>query len=109
MSPRLKITYFIIKLKLNLLEKNEEGKYETDNEIVEYSSDPTQNEELIQAFLGKWVERDYVMLDNKVGVEINFNKIFYKPEVLRPIDDIKADLEASNAILVGLMGDIFND
>jgi type I restriction enzyme M protein len=84
-------------------------KTEKDNEIIEYSSDPAQNEELIKSFLDKWVERDYVMLDNKVGVEINFNKIFYKPEVLRPIDDIKADLEASNAILVGLMGDIFND
>lgn len=84
-------------------------KTEKDNEIIEYSSNPVQNKELTQAFLNKWVERDYVMLDNKVGVEINFNKIFYKPEVLRPIDDIKADLEASNAVLVGLMGDIFND
>lgn len=84
-------------------------KTEKDNEIIEYSSDATQNEELTQSFLNKWVERDYIMLDNKVGVEINFNKIFYKPEVLRPIEDIKADLEASNAVLIGLMGDIFND
>lgn len=84
-------------------------KTEKDNEIIEYSSDTVKNKELTEAFLDKWVERDYVMLDNKVGVEINFNKIFYKPEVLRPIDDIKTDLEASNAVLVGLMGDIFND
>lgn len=84
-------------------------KTEKDNEIIEYSSDAIKNKELTQSFLDKWVERDYVMLDNKVGVEINFNKIFYKPEVLRPIDDIKTDLEASNAVLVGLMGDIFND
>lgn len=101
--------FFYNKVKIKFTEKNENGKYETDNEIIEYSSDATQNEELMQAFLNKWVERDYVMLDNKVGVEINFNKIFYKPEVLRPIDDIKEDLEASNAVLVGLMGDIFND
>ena len=84
-------------------------KTEKDNEIIEYSSDTVKNEELTQAFLDKWVEREYIPLENKVGVEINFNKIFYKPEVLRPIDDIKTDLEASNAVLVGLMGDIFND
>lgn len=84
-------------------------KTEKDNEIIEYSSDVNQNEEFIQLFLDKWVEREYIPLENKVGAEINFNKIFYKPEVLRPIDDIKADLEASNAVLVGLMGDIFND
>jgi type I restriction enzyme M protein len=84
-------------------------KTEKDNEIIEYSSDIIKNEELKQSFLNKWVERQYIPLENKVGVEINFNKIFYKPEVLRPIDDIKTDLKASNAVLLGLMGEIFND
>lgn len=101
--------FFYNKVKIKFTEKNEDGKFETDNEIIEYSSNVSKNEELTQSFLDKWVEREYIPLENKVGVEINFNKIFYKPEVLRPIDDIKTDLEASNAALVGLMGDIFND
>jgi type I restriction enzyme M protein len=27
-----------------------------------------------------------------VGVELNFNKIFYKPETLRPVSEIAAEI-----------------
>ena len=36
--------------------------------------------------------RPFEYLDNTIGVEINFNKIFYKPEKLEPIQDLLADL-----------------
>ena len=34
-----------------------------------------------------------LLLDNVVGVEINFNKIFYKPEQLRPLESILSDIK----------------
>jgi type I restriction enzyme M protein len=43
--------------------------------------------------MAKYVTRPFEYLDNTVGVEINFNKIFYQPEKLEPIQDILAELK----------------
>jgi type I restriction enzyme M protein len=40
------------------------------------------------------VTRPFEYSDNVIGVEINFNKIFYVPEQLTPISDLQADLES---------------
>ncbi|MEI7502298.1 MAG: N-6 DNA methylase, partial [Paludibacter sp.] len=64
-----------------------------DYEIIAYSPNEDENRANIAAFMAKYVTRPYEYLDNTVGVEINFNKVFYKPEKLEDIQDILADLK----------------
>jgi type I restriction enzyme M protein len=66
--------------------------YQKDYEIIPYHPDPAQNQQAIDAFLARYVTRPFQLLDNEVGVEVNFNKVFYKPEKLRPIADILVEL-----------------
>lgn len=63
-----------------------------DYEIIPYSPNEEENCANIADFMAKYVTRPFVYLDNTVGVEINFNKIFYQPEKLEPIQDILAEL-----------------
>lgn len=84
-------------------------KTETDYETIPFSFKEKTNSKNIQDFLDKWVEKAYTLEERTVGVEVNFNKIFYKPEVLRPLDEIKNELLASHDKLSQLMGDVFND
>ena len=42
--------------------------------------------------MAKYITRPFEFPDNTVGVEINFNKIFYKPEKLEKIENILFDL-----------------
>lgn len=83
--------------------------YEKDYEVIPYSPSEEDNRQEIDSFMKKWVERPYEELGNTVGVEVNFNKIFYKPEVLRPLEEIKADLLESHDKLSQLMQEVFND
>jgi len=64
-----------------------------DYEIIPYHPAEATNQSNIDAFMAKYITKPYEYLDNVVGVEINFNKVFYTPEVLRPIDAISKDLE----------------
>ena len=43
--------------------------------------------------MAKYITKPFEYLDNTIGVEINFNKIFYKPEKLRPLENILADID----------------
>lgn len=63
-----------------------------DYEIIPYSPNEDENRTNIANFMAKYVTRPFEYLDNTIGVEINFNKIFYQPEKLEPIQDILADL-----------------
>ena len=45
-------------------------------------------------FLVKYITRPFAYLENVVGVELNFNKIFYKPEKLHEVVDILAEIDA---------------
>jgi type I restriction enzyme M protein len=63
-----------------------------DYEIIPYSPNEEENSANIANFMAKYVTRPFEYLDNTVGVEINFNKIFYQPEKLEAIQDILADL-----------------
>jgi type I restriction enzyme M protein len=42
----------------------------------------------------------------KVGYEINFNRYFYKPKTLRPLEEIRADLLAVEKEAEGLLGEL---
>ncbi|UCA61789.1 SAM-dependent methyltransferase [Chryseobacterium rhizoplanae] len=65
-----------------------------DYEIIPYSPDETENQQWISDFMAKYVSRPFEYVDNIIGVEINFNKVFYTPEKLREVSTINADLEA---------------
>ena len=42
----------------------------------------------------------------KIGYEINFNRHFYKPQPLRPLEDIRADILAVERETDGLLAEI---
>ena len=73
-----------------------------DYEIIPYSPDETENQQWIADFMAKYVTKPFEYVDNVIGVEINFNKVFYKPEKLREVATIKADLEALEKELTNL-------
>ena len=64
-----------------------------DYEIISYSPNEDENIANIAAFMTKYVTRPFEYLDNTIGLEINFNKVFYKPEKLDKIEDILSDLK----------------
>lgn len=63
-----------------------------DYEIIPYSPNIIENDRNIAAFLAKYVTKPFEYIDNVIGVEINFNKVFYKPEKLRVLDEITFEL-----------------
>ncbi|MCT7996316.1 HsdM family class I SAM-dependent methyltransferase [Laspinema olomoucense] len=62
--------------------------YQKDYEIIPYRRDPEENQAAIEAFMSKYITKPFEYLENVVGVEINFNKVFYKPEQLRSVEEI---------------------
>jgi len=66
---------------------------EKDYEIIPFRMDAAQNQAEIAAFMAKYVSKPFEYLDNVVGVEINFNKVFYSPEKLRNVENILIDIE----------------
>jgi type I restriction enzyme M protein len=63
--------------------------------------DTAQNQGEIGTFMAKYVTKPFEYLDNTVGVEINFNKVFYKPEnpgnisvILEEIDKLENELQS---------------
>jgi type I restriction enzyme M protein len=78
--------------------------YQKDYEIIPYHADPAANLAAIAEFMARYISKPfrYAPEENVVGVELNFNKIFYKPETLRPVRDIVANLAALDAELNAL-------
>ncbi len=88
--------------------------------VVEYEPDPQlrDTEQIpllydggIEAFLrrevlpyapGAWYNPDKV----KIGYEISFNRHFYKPEPMRPLEEIRADILALEQETEGLLAEI---
>jgi type I restriction enzyme M protein len=73
-----------------------------DYEIIPYSPDENVNQQWISDFMAKYVTKPFEYVDNVIGVEINFNKVFYTPEKLREVSTINADLEALENDLANL-------
>ncbi len=80
--------------------------YVKDYEIVPYNKDEKKNQKNIDAFMAKYLTKPFVYLDNTVGVEINFNKVFYVPEKLRPLESIVNDLADIEKQLKELEGEL---
>lgn len=73
-----------------------------DYEIIPYSPDETENQKWITDFMAKYVIKPFEYVDNVIGVEINFNKVFYTPEKIREVSIINNDLEALENDLTNL-------
>ena len=68
--------------------------YEKDYEVIPYSPIVEDNQQNIASFMAKYITKPFRYIDNTVGVEINFNKVFYKPEELKPLSEIKRNLNS---------------
>lgn len=66
---------------------------EKDYEITPFRMDAAQNQAEIAAFMAKYVSKPFEYQDNVIGVEINFNKVFYKPEALQDVAKILSEIE----------------
>ncbi len=73
-----------------------------DYEIIPYNPHEVKNQRNIDDFMAKYVFKPFEYLDNVIGVEINFNKVFYTPEKLRDVASIIADLDALERELTNL-------
>ena len=71
----------------------------TDYEIIPHHFDSDANRAEIAAFVEKYVFKPCALGENKVGVELNFNKEFYVPEKLEPVEEILAEIAALDAEL----------
>lgn len=77
-----------------------------DYEIIPYHPIEEDNQKQIADFIAKYVTRPFEYSDNVIGVEINFNKIFYVPEQLTPITDLQAELESLENELANLQNEL---
>jgi type I restriction enzyme M protein len=70
--------------------------YQKDYEIIPFHKDKDENRQAIKEFMGKYITKPFIYLDNVVGVELNFNKVFYKPEQLRAVPVILDEIQDIN-------------
>lgn len=73
-----------------------------DTEIIPYNPNSEQNDENILAFMQRYIFKPYCLLDNTVGVEVNFNKEFYVPETVDSVDSILAEIAEIDKELTNL-------
>ena len=85
--------------------------YEPDSDLRDTEQVPLLEEGGIDAFIERevlpfapdaWVVPD----STKVGYEISFTRYFYKPQPLRTLEEIRADIEALERETEGLLGDM---
>ena len=85
--------------------------YEPDSDLRDTEQIPLQEERGIEGFLRREVlpyaeDAWYVVRSVKVGYEISFNRYFYKPEPMRTLDEIRADILAVERESAGLLSRI---
>ena len=85
--------------------------YETDSKLRDTEQVPLLEEGGIETFIKRevlpyapdaWVVPSSV----KIGYEISFTRHFYKPEPLRPLEEIRAEITALEKETEGLLGEI---
>lgn len=81
--------------------------YQKDYEIIPFHWDEVKNKVAIEAFMAKYITKPFKYLENVVGVEINFNKVFYKPEMLRSVGEILGDIASLDQELGRLEQELF--
>ena len=96
---------------VNLKEKPTVVEYEPDTDLRDTEQVPLLNEGGIGAFLKEEVlpyapDAYYNPETVKVGYEINFNRHFYKPQPMRSLEEIRADILALERETEGLLAGI---
>lgn len=66
--------------------------YQKDHEIINHHPDAETNQQAIADFMAKYITKPFRYLDNVVGVEINFNKVFYQAETLPSVERLLAEI-----------------
>ena len=88
--------------------------YEPDSELRDTEQIPLQEAGGIEAFLERevlpyapdaWYKPDSV----KIGYEISFTRYFYKPEPMRSLDEIRADILALEQDTEGVLAEILEE
>ncbi len=87
--------------------------YEPDSDLRDTEQVPLLEEGGVEAFLRREVlphaaDAWYVSDSVKTGYEISFTRYFYKPQPLRTLEEIRADILAVEKETEGLLGDILN-
>jgi type I restriction enzyme M protein len=77
-----------------------------DYEIIPFQADAAANQAAIAAFMARYISKPFVYLENVVGVEINFNKVFYKPEKLRGVSEILDEIATLDEELQALEAEL---
>ena len=67
-----------------------------DYEIIPHHFDEDANNAEIKSFMDEYIYKPFEFGKNVVGVEVNFNKEFYVPEVLDSVEDIMEEINALN-------------
>ena len=88
--------------------------YEADPDLSDFEQVPLLEAGGVDAFITRevlpyapdaWVDRD----SQKIGYEISFTKVFYKPVQLRSLDEIEADIKRvmheSDGLVIAALGD----
>ncbi len=102
-----------------LLEATVEGKpaiveYEPDSDLRDTEQVPLLEEGGIEAFIRRevlpytpdaWIKEDAT----KIGYEVSFTRHFYKPQPLRTLEEITADILAIEREAEGLLGEIIGE
>jgi type I restriction enzyme M protein len=80
--------------------------YQKDYEIIPFRRNEVENEDAIAAFMARYIAKPFEYLENVVGVELNFNKVFYQPEKLRSVEEILGEIALLDATLRSLEEEI---
>ena len=85
--------------------------YEPDTDLRDTEQVPLLEEGGVEAFLRREVlpyapDAWYVPSSVKTGYQISFTRYFYKPQPLRPLEDIRTDILALERETEGLLSEI---
>ncbi len=88
--------------------------YEPDSELRDTDQVPLLDEDGIEGFLRREVlpyapDAWYDPASVKIGYEISFTRYFYKPQPMRTLDEIRADILAVERETEGLLAEIIGD
>jgi type I restriction enzyme M protein len=97
--------------------RDSKGRPRADRELRDYERVPLEREvadyfatEVAPHVPDAWVDEDYTDERDggvgRVGYEINFNRYFYEYEPPRPLEEIEADIRASQARIIELLEEV---
>ncbi len=81
--------------------------YQKDYELIPFHRDLVANQTAIDAFMARYINKPFEYLENVIGVELNFNKIFYKPETLRSVSEISKEIADLDRALKALEAELY--